>query len=263
MILRAARWALCLLAIVPQAWASPPDQSPRPMPPPVPRPAAFNADAPAAVATGTVLVSIIPRLRPDHLLQRKTPSTPLPATQTPLAGSTRQKPGICGVSAIKGQALRPIPAKLKGCKLTDGVLVTSVSGVALSTPAKIDCTTAKALNAWVEGAVLPSVGNWGGGVAKINIAASYACRPRNNRKGGKISEHGKGRAVDISAIVLQDGKMISVLKDWGSGKRGKILKKVRKAACGPFNTVLGPGSDRFHRDHFHFDTARGRGPYCR
>jgi hypothetical protein len=38
---------------------------------------------------------------------------------------------------------------------------------------------------------------------------------------------------------------------------------MRKAACGPFNTVLGPGSDPFHGDHFHLDTARGRGPYCR
>ncbi|MGC1487221.1 MAG: extensin family protein [Albidovulum sp.] len=259
MTLRAARWALCLLAMAPQVWASPPVQSPRPMP----RPAAFNASAPAAVAPGALLVSISPRLRPDHLLQPKPLTTSLQATQAPLVVSTKQKSGICGVSSIKGQAIKPIRAKLEGCGLKDGVVVTSVSGVALSTPAKIDCTTAKALNAWVEGAVLPSVGKLGGGVAKINIAASYACRARNNRKGGKISEHGKGRAVDISAIVLQNGKVISVLKDWGSGKRGKILKKIRKSACGPFSTVLGPGSDRFHRDHFHFDTARGRGPYCR
>jgi len=39
---------------------------------------------------------------------------------------------------------------------------------------------------------------------------------------------------------------------------------MHRAACGPFGTVLGPNADRFHQDHFHFDTARHRsGPYCR
>ena len=32
----------------------------------------------------------------------------------------------------------------------------------------------------------------------------------------------------------------------------------------PFGTVLGPNSDRFHRDHFHFDMASySSGAYCR
>lgn len=56
---------------------------------------------------------------------------------------------------------------------------------------------------------------------------------------------------------------VSVLKGWGSETHGKTPVSKRKGACGTFNTVLGPGSDRFHRDHLHFDTARGRGPYCR
>jgi hypothetical protein len=97
----------------------------------------------------------------------------------------------------------------------------------------------------------------------LQVAASYACRPRNNQKGNRISEHGRGRAIDISAIVLANGTSITVLGDWGKGKGGKILKTVRAAACGPFTTVLGPGSDRFHRDHLHLDTARGRGHWCR
>ena len=48
---------------------------------------------------------------------------------------------------------------------------------------------------------------------------------------------------------------------------GKLLETM---ACGtaavvtPVGTVLGPESDRFHQDHFHFDTARQRnGPFCR
>jgi hypothetical protein len=94
--------------------------------------------------------------------------------------------------------------------------------------------------------------------------AHYACRTRNSVKGAKISEHGRGRAIDIAAFQLRNGSEISVLKHWGQGGNGKALSKIHRAACGPFGTVLGPKSDRHHRDHFHFDTARYRsGPYCR
>jgi len=44
-----------------------------------------------------------------------------------------------------------------------------------------------------------------------------------------------------------------------------FLRGVRQAACGPFKTVLGPGADEFHTDHFHLDMARRRSDsaYCR
>jgi hypothetical protein len=43
----------------------------------------------------------------------------------------------------------------------------------------------------------------------------------------------------------------------------RFQRAVRKAACGPFTTVLGPGSDAYHDDHMHFDTKPRRSPYCR
>lgn len=183
-----------------------------------------------------------------------------PQTTAPVTG---RKGAICGDPAILGKAIPPILARIKGCGLEDGVSVTSVAGVALSQPASIDCATAQALKEWVEGGVKPAVGRKGGGVAALQVAGSYTCRPRNNQKGGKVSEHGRGRAVDISAIVLADGTALTVETSWGTKRSGATLAAMRKAACGPFNTVLGPGSDRFHHDHFHLDTARGRGAYCR
>ncbi|MGB3146126.1 MAG: extensin family protein [Paracoccaceae bacterium] len=172
------------------------------------------------------------------------------------------KGGLCGDREIIGEELAPIAAKVDGCGLKEGVRVRSIAGVKLSTPATMDCETAKALKKWVKGPVRKAVGSHGGGVARLQVAASYVCRTRNSQSGARISEHGRGRAIDISALVLANGKVISVLKDWGHGKGGKILKSIRKGACGPFNTVLGPGSDRHHKDHLHLDTARGRGPYC-
>jgi hypothetical protein len=112
--------------------------------------------------------------------------------------------------------------------------------------------------------LVPEVGRRGGGVTELRVAASYACRTRNSQKGARLSEHAKGHAIDISGFTYKDGSQITVLKNWGGGRDVKILKKVHRGACGPFGTVLGPNSDKFHRDHFHFDTARYRGgPYCK
>lgn len=99
---------------------------------------------------------------------------------------------------------------------------------------------------------------------EIKVAAHYACRRRNNSKTGKISEHGRGRAIDISGFELANGSEISVLRDWSAGSSSRALQRMHAEACGPFGTVLGPRANRFHLDHFHFDTARYRnGTYCR
>jgi len=49
-----------------------------------------------------------------------------------------------------------------------------------------------------------------GNLVEMRVAAHYSCRSRNNIKGAKISEHGKGRAIDIAAFVLSNGKVLTV-----------------------------------------------------
>lgn len=184
-----------------------------------------------------------------------------------LAGrKTRQleRGKVCGDRGLQGEAIGRVKGRINGCGVEDAVRLTSVGGVALTQPSVMDCGTAKALKTWVEKGLKPAVGQRGGGVAKIKVAAHYACRTRNNQMGKRISEHGKGRAIDISAFTLRNGSEISVLNDWGKGRNGKMLRQMHSRACGPFGTVLGPNADRFHRDHFHFDTARYRsGSYCK
>lgn len=169
---------------------------------------------------------------------------------------------LCGDPALSGKLIAPIRASNSACGLQEGVVVTQVAGLGLTQPATVDCPTARALSGWVQSALLPAAASRGMSIVKLEVADSYACRPRNNVRGNKISEHGKGHAIDISALVLKGGDSVNVLRDWGRGAKGKLLATVRSAACGPFTTVLGPGSDRFHRNHLHFDTARGRNPYC-
>ena len=82
--------------------------------------------------------------------------------------------------------------------------------------------------------------------------------------GAKISEHGKGKAIDIAAILLNNGDEMDVLGDYKRGKYSRALKAMYRSACGTFGTTLGPGSDGMHEDHLHFDTASYRnGSYCK
>lgn len=178
--------------------------------------------------------------------------------------SYRAAGSVCGRRDIRGTAIKAIAAKLKGCGLSDPVRVTEISGVKLSSPAIIDCTTAKALHSWIDKGAKPAVGRKGGGLNELKVVASYSCRTRNNQPGAKVSEHGRGRAIDIAGATLKDGTSFTVLKGWTDGKYSKILKKMHKSACGPFGTVLGPNANKYHKDHFHFDMARYRsGSYCR
>ncbi|WP_319824739.1 extensin family protein [Thalassovita sp.] len=207
-------------------------------------------------AGGAINRSLRPVPRPGKASRAHLGSTVLPVAVT--------KGAICGDPGIAGHRVGAVTGKIKGCGLQDAVRVTAVSGVALSRGALMDCHTAKALKSWVDNGVKPAIGDQGGGLAKLQVFASYSCRTRNSQKGAKISEHGKGRAVDVGAFILRDGSKIVVQDDWGRGRAGRILKKIHGSACGPFGTVLGPKSDKYHQDHFHVDTARYRGgAYCK
>ena len=205
-----------------------------------------------------------PRARPSNLTRSVmlvSAPTKVQSTRVVARGASGS---ICGTRTIIGERLASIPGRLPGCGVSDPVRVASVDGVRLSQAAIMDCTTAKALNSWVKKGVKPAILRLGGGVASLSVIGHYSCRTRNNIPGEKISEHGKGHAIDISGVVLKNGTKLTVLKGWQDRTQGKLLRQMHKVACGPFGTVLGPGANKYHQDHFHLDTARQRGgSYCR
>ncbi len=230
---------------------------------PVPRPKVVFREAPqpeperVVVARAGVIATPPPPERPRGLLAAIFRAPDKPAKYP-------EKGSVCGDPAIRGVPIGTIPGKLRGCGLENGVRVSAVDGVLLTTPAAMSCSTANALRGWVSGVVKPVIGDTGGGLAALKVAAGYSCRTRNNVPGAKISEHGRGKAIDISGFVLRSGQVITVLAGWRDKYQGPILKKIHAAACGRFGTVLGPNSDRAHQDHFHLDTANHRGgSYCR
>jgi len=209
-----------------------------------PRLYAFSAMAPRQ--------SLRPRLRPATVEAE--------GTARRLARARGQ---VCGDPAIQGEVVGFVDGP-GACGIDGAVRVRSVSGVTLRARPLIDCPTARALKTWIDKGVRPAVGSEGGGVSSLRVVSHYACRPRNNQPGARLSEHGFGRAIDIAGIRLRDGSEMTLLTDWDSAEDGEQLRRMWRAACGPFGTVLGPDANRFHRDHFHFDTARyRRGSFCR
>lgn len=102
-------------------------------------------------------------------------------------------------------------------------------------------------------------------VASVDVAASYACRPRNSNRRAKMSEHGLGNAIDISAFTLISGRKVTVVAGWyGRTAERTFLREVHKKACGRFSTVLGPAADSYHSNHIHLDiqARKSRNAFC-
>ncbi len=181
-----------------------------------------------------------------------------------LVDATTASGGVCGRADIIGERKASFTGTIGGCGIEDPVLVSQVHNVRLSRPALMHCDAANALWQFSYGTLRKAVDGRFGGVTQMDVAAHYSCRTRNNRAGAKLSEHATGRAIDISGFTFADGTKMTVLEDWGTGIKGAMLKRIWEGACGDFGTVLGPNSDRFHKDHFHFDVAAYRsGSYCR
>jgi hypothetical protein len=90
-------------------------------------------------------------------------------------------------------------------------------------------------------------------------------RERRSRPGGRPRSSGgraRGRAVDIMRFRRSDGSYVNVLDGWPSPEHGDLLREVHEGACGIFSTTIGPESDAFHEEHFHYDVAERQRPYC-
>ncbi|CAN1540214.1 Extensin-like, C-terminal [Rhabdaerophilaceae bacterium] len=183
-------------------------------------------------------------------------------------------PGVCGFD---------IPLKVAAFKNDQSLLqsfaASGTTGFApsgadlrltiLKPEATLTCPMVAWLDDWLATAVQPAALAWfGQGVKEIRSGGSYACRRRNHQPGARLSEHAFGNAMDIMGFVLADGSVVTVKGGWrGTPAEQGFLRDTLHAACDRFRTVLGPGSDAFHYDHFHLDLARhdpkGQRRYCR
>lgn len=182
--------------------------------------------------------------------------------------------GVCGLDIpLKVQALQNDQSVIRSFAEA-GVPQMAAAGAnlqltVLKPEATLTCPMVAWLDDWLATEIQPAALAWfGQGVKEIRSGGTYACRRRNHQPGARLSEHAFGNAIDIMSFVLTDGTVITVKGGWrGTPNEQGFLRDVLHSACGKFRTVLGPGSDAFHYDHFHVDLARhdtkGQRRYCR
>jgi len=134
----------------------------------------------------------------------------------------------------------------------------ALAAAAVNPPATLACPLVSALDQWITGAVQPAAMRWfGQRVVAIKQISAYSCRGMNGNPHAHISEHAFGNALDIAAFTLADGRKVTVKTGWhGLPEEQGFLRDVQGAACAQFTTVLAPGSNRYHYDHFHVDLMR-------
>ncbi len=165
-----------------------------------------------------------------------------------------------------GVKFRDLPSIGKGrsCGIAYPIELQGLSGgIQIRPAAQVNCQITEAFAKWVKNELAPSARlRYVSGVKSIHQMSSYSCRTMNSQRGAAMSEHAKGNAIDVGKIVLNSGKEILIRKKGFFAFREKgLLKAVRTDSCKYFTTVLGPGSDRFHKDHFHFDLRMRKSGY--
>jgi hypothetical protein len=139
-----------------------------------------------------------------------------------------------------------------------GNSVAAFGPVAVKPAATLACPIVSALDRWLADSVQPAAMRWfGARVVEIKQISAYSCRGMNGNSRAHISEHAFGNALDIAGFTLADGRQVSVKDGWrGVPEEQGFLRDVQAAACQQFSTVLAPGSNVYHYDHFHVDLMR-------
>ena len=169
-----------------------------------------------------------------------------------------------------GVTYRDLPPIQKGaaCSVPYPVEVSGLPGRAKLKPAAVlNCQMALAFSRWVKHELQPAARlRYLSSVDTITQASAYSCRKMVGAGVDKMSEHSKGNAIDLAKIELNNGKDILVRKKGFFAFREKgLLNTVRADGCSYFSTVLGPGYNKAHADHFHFDIMQRKSGYkaCR
>jgi hypothetical protein len=180
-------------------------------------------------------------------------------------GRVKSSAYVRETSSIDGPGICGMEHPLRVSALKDG-------SIPLDKTLTVDCPMVAAIEDWLDGSVQPAaMARFGVAVTELDVFGAYSCRTVDNMPNQKLSEHAFGNAVDVSGFGLADGRKIAIVRDWKKSdtQEGAFLREAHAGACGYFTTVLGPGADVFHYNHFHLDLAmHGRtntGPrrYCR
>lgn len=206
----------------PELTPAPPADAAMPVPPPVPpeRPSDLSGEAALALKVAPPDDEAC-RTRLKRLGARFEPLPPI----------------------AEGQCTAPLP--LKVTELADGV--------ALRPAATLTCRSAEELARWTSEVQVEAQRTLGKPLAALDLGGTYVCRGQNHDVDAKLSEHAFADAIDVMSFTFAGRPPLPVKDSPGDGPEASFLKVTRAKACAFFRTVLGPGSNAAHANHFHLD----------
>ena len=193
------------------------------------------------------------------------PAAPAPSSPAAAPSAPPQATAEACLEELKASHVEAEPASAPGdssndCSIAAPVRISSIGlagGAKLDLPAHplLDCTFAVVFTGFVRDLVAPLGETMlGASVVALDTGPGYYCRTVDRVPGAKVSPHGKGVAIDVSAFLLADRRRIAVGHE-ASSQEALFMQTIRRAGCGWFTTILGPG-DPDHAEHFHFDILR-------
>jgi len=188
--------------------------------------------------------------------------TPPPSIATPLAPQPADAECFAELRAnhIEAEIVPAPPAPLADCGIAEPVRLSSIglaNGATIDMPDRpiLDCAFAITFTEFAQDLMAPlATAMLGSGVVAL-ATGGYSCRSPIRLPSGNPNPHAKGIAIDVSAITLADRRRIAIGHEANSAE-ALFARTIRRAACGWFTTVLGPGADAAHAEHFHFDILR-------
>ncbi len=152
-----------------------------------------------------------------------------------------------------------------GCGFTNAVRLRD-AGLRMGAPLPLSCPMALSFFMWEHHVLQPAAQrHFGQRVTGLQHFGSYACRNVNTVAGGPPGEgarpgarsrHAVADALDVAGFTLEDGRRITVQRDWsGNDADALLLAEIHGGACRFFTGVLGPAYNALHRDHFHLETG--------
>lgn len=190
------------------------------------------------------------------------PTTPERSTERLPAPSAELRQCLTNLSR-EGIEYRRLPDRsFNGSCRAIGTIQLLQVGVPTRNLGAMTCPLASRYGLWVREVLQPAAQrNFGQQVTLVETFGTYGCR--NIAGSGRLSEHGKANAMDVSGFRLADGTRITVEEGWNGDRRERqFLRDLHRGACERFEIVLGPDANADHHNHFHFDMG-DRGPYCR
>ena len=244
--------------VVPKTKIEKPPSPPAPIaPPPIPKPTL----KPEALQQTEVPAQLPPA--PPVQIEPAPPVRVEPAPPIVVAAPPTSDPTCIAALKAKGVDVASVaqPPGEPSCVVIDPVQLKSilVNGAVLQLPDHpiLNCVFANHFVDWMQDLGGPTAAATEGSIlTQFYTGPGYQCRGRNGDASAKISEHGYGNAVDVERMKFSDGKTFLVhdAPDTTSPAY-ETLKAIRASACTRFTTVLGPGSNDAHREHFHFDSG--------